>query len=241
MLKIYKISSASPIDFAAEELKRYFRMMMPEAGDISVQYDPSARDGFRVGLLSDFGLDDTDVEDPYLDEILYADCTAEGGIIAGNNPRAVLLSVYEYLRAEGCRWLFPGVDGEYIPDRAFLASVSFRKKPSCRYRGFATATAAPLFEEGRALVRSHYNSDIRVRTVAVRLLSHYIDLLEKVAAIMAKKVVGRDAEAKTLLEALEEDFGKRECEIERYFNHCFFFNFLRAIVISNASKIDFVL
>ncbi len=142
MFPIYKISSASAIDFAAEELKRYLRMMMPEAGQILVQYAPDAKDGFRIGLLSDFGLADGDAEDVHLDEILYADCTEKDGIIAGNNPRAVLLAVYEYLRAEGCRWLFPGVDGEYIPDRASLAPVSFRKKPSCRYRGFANATAA---------------------------------------------------------------------------------------------------
>ncbi len=142
MLCISKISAASAIDFAAEELKRYLRMMMPEIGNISVRHDPSAREGLRVGLLSDFGLDDTDVEDAYMDEILYADCNPEGGIIAGNNPRAVLLAVYEYLRAQGCRWLFPGVDGEYIPDRDALDAVSFRIKPSCRYRGFANATAA---------------------------------------------------------------------------------------------------
>ena len=142
MLCISKISAASAVDFAAEELKRYLRMMMPEAGQICVRYDPQAREGFRLGLLSDFGLTDGDVEDAHLDEILYAEASENGGIIAGNNPRAVLLAVYEYLRAEGCRWLFPGVDGEYIPDRQSLSPVSFRKKPSCRYRGFANATAA---------------------------------------------------------------------------------------------------
>lgn len=142
MLTVYKVSAASAVDFAAEELKRYLRMMMPEAGNITIKYEPLAREGFRVGLLSDFGLEDSDVEDPYMDEILYADCTEKGGIVAGNNARAVLLSVYEYLRAQGCRWLFPGVDGEYIPDRASLSPVSYRKKPSCRYRGFANATAA---------------------------------------------------------------------------------------------------
>ena len=142
MLSVYKTSSASAIDFAAEELKRYIRMMMPEAGQILVQYNPMAERGLRVGLLSDFGLADGDVEDAYLDEILYADADESGGVIAGNNPRAVLLAVYEYLRAQGCRWLFPGVDGEYVPDRKALAPVAFRKKPSCRYRGFANATAA---------------------------------------------------------------------------------------------------
>ena len=142
MLTIYKVSSASAIDFAAEELKRYLRMMMPEGGQIRVCHDRVAKDGFRLGLLSDFGLDDSDVADMHLDEILYADTTACGGIIAGNNPRAVLLAVYEYLRAQGCRWLFPGVDGEYIPECECPSPVCFRKKPSCRYRGFANATAA---------------------------------------------------------------------------------------------------
>ena len=135
MIYIYKISSASAIDFAAEELKRYLRMMMPEAGQISVQYDPKAENGFRLGLLSDFGLSDNDVEDAHLDEILYADAKENGGVIAGNNPRAVLLAVYEYLRQHGCRWLMPGVDGEYIPIRDILP-VEYRHVPSCRFRGW---------------------------------------------------------------------------------------------------------
>ena len=120
MISIYKTSSATPIDFAAEELKRYLRMMIPEAGHCNVKFTPGAKDGFRVGLLSDFGLPDSDVEDSHMDEIMYADCSEKGGIIAGNNPRAVLLAVYEYLRAQGCRWLLPGVDGEYIPEREEL-------------------------------------------------------------------------------------------------------------------------
>ena len=113
MFKIYKISSFSPVDYAAEELKKYLRMMMPECGDIVIKYDPSATDGFRLGLMQDFGLDVSDAEDPALDDILYANCDTDGGIIAGDNPRSVLLAVYEYLRQNGCRWLMPGVDGEF--------------------------------------------------------------------------------------------------------------------------------
>ena len=135
MLKIRKITSASPIDYAAEELKKYLRMMMPEGGDISISYDPEAKDGFRLGLMQDFGLDVSDAEDTELDDILYIDCDTYGGIIAGDNPRSVLLSVYEYLRQNGCRWLFPGVDGEYIPMRD-IAPVRYRHKPTMRYRGW---------------------------------------------------------------------------------------------------------
>ncbi len=115
MLKINKISSCSPVDYAAEELKKYLRMMMPECGDVVIKYDPDAKDGFRLGLMQDFGLDVSDADDTELDDILYIDTDTTGGIIAGSNPRSVLLAVYEYLRQNDCRWLMPGVDGEYIP------------------------------------------------------------------------------------------------------------------------------
>jgi len=140
MLKISKASHGSAIDFAAEELKKYLRMMMPEENDIEVLFDPSAKDGFRLGLLSEFGIEG-EVEDPRFDDLLYADCDKSGGIIAGINQRSVLLAVYEYLRQNGLRWLFPGPDGEYIPIKE-INEVAFSIKPSCRYRGFANTTAA---------------------------------------------------------------------------------------------------
>ena len=134
MFYINKITSSSTIDYAAEELKKYLRMMMPEGGDVKISYDPEAKDGFRLGLMQDFGLDISDAEDPELDDILYINCDTSGGIIAGDNPRSVLLSVYEYLRKNGCIWLMPGVDGEYIPMKD-IEPVEYRFKPSCRYRG----------------------------------------------------------------------------------------------------------
>ena len=111
--------------------------MMPECGDIKISYDPSAKEGFRLGLMSDFGLDTSDAEDTELDDILYIDCETNRGIIAGSNPRSVLLAVYEYLRQNGCRWLLPGVDGEFIPMKD-IVPVKYRHKPSARHRGHAT-------------------------------------------------------------------------------------------------------
>ena len=135
MLKINKLISVSPVDYAAEELKKYLRMMMPEGGDIEIAYDPNATDGFRLGLMQDLGLDLSDAESPELDDVLYIDCDTDGGIIAGDNPRSVLLAVYEYLRQNGCRWLLPGVDGEFIPMQD-IKPVKYRHKPSMRYRGW---------------------------------------------------------------------------------------------------------
>ena len=140
MLTINKMTSTSPVDFAAEELKKYLRMMMPECGDIKIAYNPLAADGFRLGLMQDFGLDVSDAEEPLLDDILYIDCDTEGGIIAGDNPRSVLLAVYEYLRQNGCRWILPGVDGELIPMQDILP-VKYRHKPTTRFRGWCNEGA----------------------------------------------------------------------------------------------------
>jgi len=135
MYTISKTSLHSAIDFAAEELKKYLRMMMPECGNIEIKYDTGATFGFRLGLMQDFGLDVSDADDVELDDILYIDTDNEGGIIAGDNPRSVLLAVYEYLRRNGCRWLFPGVDGEFIPMHS-IVPVNYRHKPTSRYRGW---------------------------------------------------------------------------------------------------------
>lgn len=134
MLTINKITSHETVDFAAQELKKYLRMMMPNGGDVRIAYNPDAKEGFRLGLMQDLGLDISDVKDTVLDDILYINANADGGIIAGDNPRSVLMSVYEFLRQNGCRWLFPGVDGEYIPMKG-LEAVKYRHVPSCRYRG----------------------------------------------------------------------------------------------------------
>lgn len=140
MNAINKISSHSAIDYAAEELRKYLRMMMPECGDFEVKYAPAATDGFRLGLMSEFGLDTSDATDTELDDIIYIDTDADGGVIAGDNPRSVLIAVYEYLRRNGCRWLMPGVDGEYIPIRD-IVPVKYRHKPSMRYRGMCNEGA----------------------------------------------------------------------------------------------------
>ena len=102
MYSIYKITSNPTVDFAAEELKKYLRMMMPEDGDISIAYAPDAREGFRLGLMEDFGLDTVEAEDIFLDDILHIDTSADGGIIAGSNPRSVLLAVYKSFMPPAC-------------------------------------------------------------------------------------------------------------------------------------------
>ena len=134
MLQINKLRADHVLDFAAEELKKYLRMMMPHCGDIEIRYDPNATEGFRLGLLEDFGLP-FEGEDPVLDDVLHVDTTAEGGILAGSNLRSVLFSVYRMLRENGCRWLYPGVDGDYVPMKD-IGPVKYHKMADHRFRGF---------------------------------------------------------------------------------------------------------
>ena len=134
MYRIYKITSNPVVDFAAEELKKYLRMMMPRCGEIIISYDPNATEGFRLGLMEAFCLDVSEAEEQDLDDIIHIDTDENGGIISGNNPRSVLLAVYKYLTINGCRWLFPGVDGEFIPIKG-IEPVKYHKLADCRYRG----------------------------------------------------------------------------------------------------------
>ncbi len=147
MFKIKKITSNHIIDFAAEELKKYLRMMMPGSGEVEISYEPAAKyGGILLGLMQDFKLDVSDAEEPELDDILYIYMGKKEGIIAGSNPRSVLLSVYEYLRQQGCRFLMPGIDGEYIPIVKELSPVRHRFVPSCRYRGWCNEGAEVQYD-----------------------------------------------------------------------------------------------
>ena len=134
MYTINKITSNPVVDFAAEELKKYLRMMMPDAGEITIKYVPEAKDGFRLGIMADFDLDTSEALDLDLDDIIHIDTDDMGGIIAGSNPRSVLLAVYKYLTINGCRWLFPGIDGEFIPVKT-VEATKYHKMADCRYRG----------------------------------------------------------------------------------------------------------
>lgn len=133
MIRINKMRADHVIDFAAEELKKYLRMMMPEAGDVAISYAPDAKDGFRLGLLEDFGIP-FEGEIPELDDVIHVQTDCGGGILAGSNPRSVLFSVYRFLRENGCRWLYPGVDGEHIPMKD-IEPISYHKLADHRFRG----------------------------------------------------------------------------------------------------------
>ena len=144
MFTIYKMRDDQTINFAADELKKYLWTMMPKLGNIPVRLDPKATDGFRLGLLEDFGIE-SEAKDPYWDDVVHVDTTAEGGILAGSNPRSVLFAVYRYLRLNGCRWFYPGPEGEYIPMKD-VEPQKYHKMADHHVRGY-TIEGDPSMEQ----------------------------------------------------------------------------------------------
>lgn len=142
MLQIKKMHDQIVINFAAEELKKYLRMMMPEEKVVTIALDPDAKDGFRLGLLEDFGLP-CESDNVLLDDIVHIDTDACGGILAGSNPRSVLFAVYRYLRLNGCRFLFPGAEGEFIPIQK-VEPQKYHKLADHRFRGHSIEGAPSL-------------------------------------------------------------------------------------------------
>lgn len=134
MFHIYEMRANETVHFAAQELKKYLSMMMPEGGYSVVSLDNQSTDGFRLGLLEDFGLP-CESPDPVKDDVIHIETNENSGILAGSNPRSVLFAVYRYLRENGCRWLYPGIDGDYIPTK-FVEPVSYHHAYENRYRGF---------------------------------------------------------------------------------------------------------
>ncbi len=132
-ISVYSFSEAA--SFAASELKKYLRMMMPRVGNVRILPNHDETASFRLGLMADFRLDCSDAADLRLDDVVFIDCDEAGGVIAGSNPGALVIAVYRYLKFCGCRWLFPGLDGERIPRLETLPAVSYRKMADYRYRG----------------------------------------------------------------------------------------------------------
>lgn len=133
------------IQFAAQELQKYLVQMDPS---ISFHLSPAIitpGEGLSLGLYEDFGLPVPAVTSPEMDDCLHIAVNGGQGVIAGLNPRAVLLGVYRFLEEAGCRFLRPGKDGELIPAVALeMIHVQLDSTPTYRYRGLCIEGAVSL-------------------------------------------------------------------------------------------------
>jgi hypothetical protein len=133
--------------FAASELAKYLRLLSPRPYPVAIEVvatADAAAPGLTLRLL--------DANDPLaqgldadLDDAICIDVHHGRGAIAGLNPRSLLLGVYRFLFAAGCRWVRPGAEGEYIPRRdPATLDVTMEERPSFRHRCICIEGAVSL-------------------------------------------------------------------------------------------------
>lgn len=133
--------------FAAEELKRYLGLMQDNRLNMETKASDGAEKAYRIklGAFEDFDIKPINGSATAFDDEIFIDIHNCEGIIAGANPRSVLLGVYKFLTESGCRWVRPGAGGEIIPERSIGdISVSLQERPSYRHRGICIEGAVSL-------------------------------------------------------------------------------------------------
>ncbi len=137
---VHAVGDNATIRYAAEELAKYVGMMSGAPVPVTTErFFRKGAGGLWTGLAAAFGGDGPTippVADPRFDDAIGIAARGGDGILAGPNPRSVLLAVYRYLADAGCAWVRPGADGEHVPRRdlsGFAAAVS--EAASCRHRG----------------------------------------------------------------------------------------------------------
>ena len=93
-----------------------------------------------------------------------------------------------------------------------------------------------LLLEGAKLIKENYNSDVRVQTVSVRILEVFLDYLRLLKKPLQLKALARDEEALELFEEFCAEFGKREIEIDPYYDHGTAMMAIRSIFLNKRSK-----
>ncbi len=132
LLTIATIGKDPTVTYAYQELSRCIKRMdstVLVCGRMYPTYDPEVSGVLWVGLDGSVPLSDRDT--------ILLDVKNGTGIITGSSPRAVLIAVYRFLKELGCRFLFPGADGEWIPTRSLskeMLTVSLREEASYRHR-----------------------------------------------------------------------------------------------------------
>ena len=148
LITLAKIGTNKTVSYATEELGRYLKKIDKTLfidQRTYEAYDNSVQNVIWVGLNGQVKENSRD------DEILIN--VKDGvGIITGSNERAVLIAAYRFLRELGCRWLYPGPDGEFIPQKEFKISditVNVSEIPSTPYR--------TVCSEGETTYEQFYN------------------------------------------------------------------------------------
>lgn len=130
---IAQIGENQTVAFAVKELYRLLkemdRSLIPDVRKYKA-FDSEVKNAIWVGL-GDF----TETSD---NDRIYIKVENSVGVISGSNERSVLMAVYRFMKELGCRYLYPGKEGEKVPKRKLDYSdltVSVDETPSYNHRG----------------------------------------------------------------------------------------------------------
>ncbi len=135
---IARIGSHKTVKFAADELRRYLKLIDSEIiVDVRLyeDYVENETDLLWVGMSEKSNAKLPTVKDKKLDDAIFIDVHDFCGIITANNERSVLIAVYRFLRELGVAFVHQGPEGEIIPKRILeTCDVHICEAASSRYR-----------------------------------------------------------------------------------------------------------
>jgi len=145
---IHILETDPAVELAGYELARCLGEMTSRQIKVVEGRRPGPQPDIYLGTAESLGeiADLLDVDDPRWDDAYTLRSVDESLVIAGVNPRSVLMGVYGYLRELGAEWLWPGADGEVLPqiDQVPLHGFDIVAVPPNRHRGVCMAGAPAL-------------------------------------------------------------------------------------------------
>ncbi|HCA48467.1 MAG TPA: hypothetical protein DEP45_14265 [Armatimonadetes bacterium] len=148
MLNIHVIGDHPALTLAAEELQRCLAQMAGAQAQIAPAEGFTGAPGIWLGIADTLAdaVELPEVADPLWDDAFCIRSVEGALVIAGSNPRSVLMGVYEYLRQLGAEWTVPGDAGEVLPEIAEvpLGGFDLERRPPNRHRGVCIEGAPSL-------------------------------------------------------------------------------------------------
>lgn len=148
MLTIHLIGDDPAVALAGDELRRCLTEMSGTEVELRASAEMTPEAGIWLATADALGddLSPPAVADPVWDDAFCVRSAGEALVISGSNPRSVLMGAYEYLRRLGAEWIFPGPDGEMLPQVAEipLAGFDLECAPPNRHRGVCIEGAPSL-------------------------------------------------------------------------------------------------
>ncbi len=133
-LVLAQIGDNITVKFAVREIARLIKAMDNSVSLDIRKYkekDLAVKNALWVGL-------DGSVEASQKNDSIYIKVENGAGVISGANERSVLIAAYRFMKEMGCRFLYPGKDGEKIPKRTLDYAdlkAKVEETPAYNHRG----------------------------------------------------------------------------------------------------------